>query len=240
MGFYQELSKYYDDIFPPEKGQVDFIAASIKSEGRVLDVACGSGGYSAELYKKGLKVYACDLDDGMVQAARKRFQEGQMGVSVEKVDMTELSKIYSEKFDGVFCIGNSIVHLGNIEQIKKAASEMRGLLVVGGSLILQTMNFDRVRKYNIKELPEIKALDGQITFKRYYSNLENGKIAFDTELQVQEKESMKNRVELLPLYKKELSDILINLGFKDICFYGDFNNGSYKDDSYVLVVKAKK
>lgn len=240
MGFYQELSKYYDIIFPPEQAQVDFIVSSVKPGGSVFDVACGSGGYSAELYKRGLKVHACDLDYEMVRSAMKRFRESHMEITAKKVDMTELSKKYGSQFDGVFCIGNSIAHLHDLEQIKRALTEMKSILVEGGSIILQTINFDRVKKYNIKELPEIVASNGDLRFTRHYSYLENGKIAFDTVLNVQGYETMKNRVELYPLYKEELLKSLTDLGYKDINIYGDFNRSDFQEDSYLMVASAKK
>jgi len=240
MGFYQELSKYYDIIFPPEQAQVDFIVDSIKPGGSVFDVACGSGGYSAELYKRGLKVHACDLDYEMVRSAMKRFRESHMEITAKKVDMTELSKKYDSQFDGVFCIGNSIAHLHDLEQIKRALSEMKSILLDGGSLILQTINFDRVKKYNIKELPEIVAANGELRFTRHYSYLDNGKIAFDTVLNVQGYETLKNRVELHPLYKEELFKALTDIGFKDVNIYGDFKRSDFNEDSFLMVASAKK
>lgn len=240
LGFYEELSKYYDSIFPPEQTQVEFIAGAVKPGGRILDVACGIGGYSAELYKKGYKVQACDLDKGMVQTAEKRLRASDMEVPVKIADMTELSRVYDEKFDGVFCIGNSIVHLGSREQISKAVAEMKGLLVDGGSLILQIMNFDRVKKFNIKELPEIKNEDNRLSFKRFYNEAEAGKIAFDTILQVNGQEPLKNSVLLLPLLKDELYNILDSVGFKAINIYGDFKRNNFTDNSYVLVAECRK
>jgi hypothetical protein len=170
----------------------------------------------------------------------KRFRESHMEIAAKKVDMTELSKKYDSQFDGVFCIGNSIAHLHDLEQIKRALTEMKSILVEGGSLIIQTINFDRVKKYNIKELPEIVASNGELRFTRHYSYLKNGKIAFDTVLNVQGYETMKNRVELYPLYKEELLKSLTDLGFKDINVYGDFKRSDFLEDSYLMVASAKK
>jgi Cyclopropane fatty acid synthase and related methyltransferases len=240
LSFYEELSKYYDCIFPPEEAQVELISGAVKSGGRILDVACGNGGYSAELYKRGFKVQACDLDKGMVSAAERRFSDLGMEIPVKTADMTELSKVYNEKFDGIFCIGNSIVHLGSIEQVKKTISEMKELLAEGGSLILQIMNFDRVKKFNIEELPEIKNEDKKVSFKRFYNEAKEGKIAFDTVLQVNGQEPLKNSVLLLPIMKDELYNILDSVGFKAINIYGDFKRNNFADNSYVLVAECKK
>lgn len=240
LSFYEELSKYYESIFPPEGAQVEFISGAVKPGGRILDVACGIGGYSAELYKKGYNVLACDLDKGMVQTAEKRFRDSGFDIPVKIADMTGLSKVYDEKFDGVFCIGNSIVHLGSREQVKKAIAEMKSLLVEGGTLILQIMNFDRVRKYNIKELPEIKNEDKKVSFKRFYNESEEGKIAFDTVLQIDGQEPLTNRVLLLPLLKEELYNMLDSVGFKAINIYGDFRRNNFTDNSYVLVAECRK
>ena len=237
LSFYEELSKYYDSIFPPEEAQVNFVAGSVKFGGKILDVACGNGGYSAELHKKGFKVQACDIDKGMVETAEKRLMN--MDIQVKIADMTELSKVYDEKFDGIFCIGNSIVHLASKDEVKKAITEMKDILADDGSLILQIMNFDRVKKYKIKELPEIKDKDKKISFKRFYNESNDGKIAFNTVLQVNGQDPVANSVLLLPLIKDELYDILKSVGFEDINIYGDFNKSAFTDSSYVLVAECR-
>jgi len=62
MGFYEEISKYYDYIFPVGKEQINFIT-KVAGEGpkSVLDIACGTGGYALELAKQGYAVTAVDL-----------------------------------------------------------------------------------------------------------------------------------------------------------------------------------
>ncbi len=70
MGFYEQISKYYDYIFPAGKEQIDFIeTAAGTPPKKVLDIACGSGGYSVALAKDGYSVTAVDLDEKMVESA---------------------------------------------------------------------------------------------------------------------------------------------------------------------------
>ena len=52
------------------------------------------------------------------------------------------------------------------------------------------------------------------------------------------KQQYDNSIRLMPLMSRDLMDILIDTGFKDIRFYGDFNHSPYNDQSYLLVAMA--
>ena len=73
MGFYEQISKFYDYIFPVSNEQKEFLKSLISNTSiRVLDIACGSGGYSIELAKLGHNVTAVDLDIEMVTLAKQK------------------------------------------------------------------------------------------------------------------------------------------------------------------------
>ncbi|MDP4181321.1 MAG: class I SAM-dependent methyltransferase, partial [Bacillota bacterium] len=59
MGFYDEISKYYDYIFPSFEEQLRFINDIAGEPPRsLLDIACGTGSYSIKLAKKGFDITA--------------------------------------------------------------------------------------------------------------------------------------------------------------------------------------
>lgn len=248
MGFYEQISKYYDYIFPVGQAQVEFIkdSAGLPPK-RILDVACGSGGYSIELAKSGYNVTAVDLDKKMIEMAMEKASKENVQINAFQCDMRELDKGCNQEnrpFDLVFCIGNSIVHLGSMRDITKTLTQMYSLLSQSGVLILQIINYDRIISQKVNELPSIKNDEAGLEFIRKYEyNEDNGKIDFNTILTINnniEKERYENSIELLPILSGDMQEALKEAGFRRIEFYGDFSHSSFEADSYMLVIKAAK
>lgn len=241
MGFYEEISKYYDYIFPTGKEQLKFIKKSAGSPPkRILDVACGTGGYSIELSKSRYDLVATDLDKKMIEELNNKLIKDNLSIEAVQSNMLEIDEKIQGKFDLIFCIGNSVVHLANKEEILKFFKASKKLIKRKGSLIIQIINFDRIIKQGITELPKIVNDDIGLVFERYYRfDIENNKIFFKTILTVEDKK-IENEIPLLPLLYGEAIDLLISAKFKKVRLFGDFNGNEYdKDNSFMLVIQAK-
>lgn len=245
MAFYEEISKYYDYIFPVGTEQLDFIKSMAgEPPRRILDVACGSGGYSLALVEDGYHVTGTDIDSSMVKKARSKAMDANLTLEILHSDMLELKDRLQPEFDQVFCIGNSIVHLGTPEQIGYALEGFGSLLKRDGFLVLQIINFDRILKYGINQLPTIVEESVGLRFERnYVMDDSTGLIDFNTILAVngdEGAERYENSIKLLPLLKDDLVQLLEKAGFTGIELYGDFKGSAYQEDSFMLVAKAKK
>jgi len=245
MGFYEQISKYYDYIFPVGQAQLEFIKQAAGSPpARILDVACGSGGYAAELSKAGYAVTAVDIDEKMVEKAKEKILSERLSADILKCDMKELKEKLPPGFECIFCIGNSIVHLDGQDEVLEVLNQMHALMEKGGALILQIINYDRIIKYKIDELPPVTNEDVNLKFIRKYEFSENGKhISFNTALTVDEngeKVEFRNSVKLLPLESRTLHELLEKAGFGNIEFFGDFKQSVYNENSFMLVARARK
>ncbi|WP_027340389.1 class I SAM-dependent methyltransferase [Halonatronum saccharophilum] len=238
MKFYQEFTKYYDDIFPFKEKTYDFLKEDLKENARVLDIATGSGNYSIALAQDGYKVSGIDLSSGMINLAKSK-SEG-LDIDFKLGDMKEISTLYSgEKFDFIFCIGNSLVHLDSRREIKEVLKSIYSLLKQDGNLIIQIVNYDRILDLEINKLPTISNQETGVKLIRNYK-LGVEKVEFETELKSKEG-NFENSVALLPLRSKELKEILGEIGFDNIKLFGGFDRSSYKPlESFPLVIKAKR
>jgi len=241
MGFYEEISKYYDSIFPIGDEQIRFLKEVLgKPKKSVLDIACGTGGYSLELASQGYDVTAVDLDAEMVHQLGIKVKSEGRSVKVLQANMLDLESKLSEKFNLAFCIGNSIVHLENLLQIKEFLKSAKKLLELEGSLVLQIINFDRILLKDIKNLPTIEDKKLGLTFERNYSyDKQSNTIYFKTNLIVDEN-IFENEIPLYPLLQDELVEAVTDAGFKKIKLFGDFNGSEFdKYNSFMLVLWAK-
>ncbi len=241
MAFYEEISKYYDNIFPVSIGTVEFLRRNAGNPPKsILDVACGTGGYSMELCKYGYDVTAVDIDKSMIENLAVKTQNLNGKIKFMHANMLDLKeKFYGDNFDTVFCIGNSLVHLDNLTQIKDFIRDVKDIISSNGSLIIQVINYDRVISKDIKSLPTIYNEEAGLTFERFYryDRVEN-KVYFKTVLSV-DNQKYDNEIPIYPLMYDDIKNVLSDSGYKKIEFFGDFNGGSFdKNNSFMMVLVA--
>jgi 2-polyprenyl-3-methyl-5-hydroxy-6-metoxy-1,4-benzoquinol methylase len=206
MNFYSELSDFYDVIFPLDKDTVNFLKNDLKPNAKILDLACVTGDYSIALAKMGFIVNGIDLNGGMIKKAKEKAKG--LDVNFMEYDMTKVREIFKdEKYDLIFCIGNSLVHLGSMGEIREFISNIYEMLSDNGIIVIQIINFDRIFKYNIKSLPVIEKPEEGIEFYRKYDYENRNVLNFKTEIihkngEVQNK--YKNTVTLVPILLREL------------------------------------
>lgn len=243
MTFYEILSEYYDEIFIEDINTINFLKESIEGKTNILDIACGTGTYAISLSNLGYNVIGIDIDKSMIKKAKEK--NNKKNATFVEGDMLNLPEIIKhKKYDLIYCIGNSIVHLNDAEEINNVIANFNKLLKENGTIVLQIINYDRIINKNIDSLPTIKREKTGIEFIRKYKyNKENSKIIFKGTIVKHNLENDKiynNEVLLTPILSEQLISILKNNYFSDIQLYGDFNKSTYNEDSYALVVRAKK
>jgi len=241
---YRELSQYYDDLFPAAEEQLYFFRQVFDDLGvsRVLDLACGSGNYALEFARWGLNVVGVDSEQEMIRLAREKARRAGVTADFRTGDMRDLEDIEG-KFDAVICIGNSLVHLLTDKDILTALTQMKERLYHGGVLILQTVNYDRILKANITQLPDIINNKAGVIFTRQYDFRPDGLIDFKTTLIKNSNNGSQRclentQVPLRPLTRNQLEEFLQQAGYVDIQVYGDFKRKNHGWDSKATVVQA--
>jgi len=236
MGFYEQISRHYDTVFPLSPAALNFLKALYREHNArtVLDVACGSGTYVKALLDSGFDAFGTDIDDAMVEKAQDKTSPDR----IRQGDMQQASAIFGTAFDGMLCIGNSLVHLEDEIAIVRTLKEFARLLKPGGAACIQIINYDRILKDNIDRLPTIKSPENGLTFERQYE-LRRGIIYFNTELTVPEG-IFRNSIPLFPLLKESLEKGLIEAGFANTAFYGDFQGTPWHSGTYATIAAAIK
>jgi 2-polyprenyl-3-methyl-5-hydroxy-6-metoxy-1,4-benzoquinol methylase len=240
--FYASIAKYYDQIFPLNEKQVDFVNANIESlaDKQILDVGCSTGQLAKRLAGLGSQVTGIDLSGEMIKLAQKKNQGA--GVTFKVGNMLELDAHFTESsLDAVLCFGNTLVHLGSLDELASFFELVSKILKPRGKLLLQILNYDYILDNQIEELPLI---DGpKLSFIRKYGLPEHpgDKIIFNTELVLKNsRESLFHASLLLPFRKKDLELLLDHYGFKHTHFYAGFDRKPYKGNHLPLVVSTER
>ncbi|WP_394936937.1 class I SAM-dependent methyltransferase [uncultured Ilumatobacter sp.] len=165
---------YFDDValyLGSDTPGVRAAMSSLQPGARVLDAACGIGMDTAALARRGFNVDASDASTEMVTATRQRLQAaGAEGVNVVTSTWADLPTNFEpERFDAIFCIGNSIAHAPDAEAAIVAFEAFRSILAPGGMLVLDTHDWELVHNMGsrVEIEPDIVERDGTHCVRTY-------------------------------------------------------------------------
>ncbi|MBM4160496.1 MAG: class I SAM-dependent methyltransferase [Ignavibacteria bacterium] len=244
--FYDDLASDYDSMTSYEKRFVQerpFFRVLVERYGikSALDAGSGSGFHSMLLAQLGVRVTAVDVSAAMLQRAEIHAKELGLKVKTVKARFQELDKVLRRKFDGIFCLGNTLVHILSTKELAKTLRNFAALLNTGGVLFLQILNYDRIltQRDRIQSSKE----SGDKTFVRFYDYDEKG-ILFNILTLQRTTGSVKqklNTVRLRPLLRSELLSRLQDAGFFEIQFFGSISMKPFeRKQSRDLVILARK
>ena len=244
--FYREMAGQYDRMtrfvqrLPGERAMLEAWRTRHGFR-RVLDAACGTGLHAIALAQLGAEVTGADLSPEML--ARALYHAEEAGVKVKWIPaaMQTLAQAVEGPFDALLCLGNSLPHLIDREELTATLTGFHRLLAPGGLLLLQWINYDAVlaRKRRIVAIHR----DGETEFIRFYDFgdplLRFNILEIDWSLQppIHRLQS----VMLYPWRRVEVEAAVIAAGFGGMEIYGDMERGKYAQArSQNLVLAARR
>lgn len=234
MTFYKTLTPYYDQIFPANEKTVHFLSSHFNKGSHLLDVGAGTGNMALALVNNGYKVTATEPEEMMTTEIRKKAEAVSDQLKILNTPMQQINEL-TDHFDGIYCIGNTLAHLNNLDEIKQFFQHVQSKLNKNGLFIMQIVNFEKVLSKEDFSFPKIEK--ETFEFERQY-DLDDGKILFTTTLTVDD-QSISNTLPLYPATAKELLPLFKDCGFKEVHAYGNYLSASYSIDSPALIIVAK-
>ena len=228
--FYESINEYYDNIFPLNDKQVEFVKDEFDDmSSKLIEVGCANGKLTNALSE--YNIMGVDLEGSFIDEARKRYSS----IKFEELNMLDIQSL-NEKFDGIITFGNTLVHLTgeNIERFIRQAYEA---LNQEGKLLIQTLNYDYILNDEVFTLPVID--NELITFERSYQIKDE--FLFHTKLTIKSSgEVIENKIVLTPIRKNSLVNLLKEAGFKNIRVYSSFTKKKYNYRDLPLVISCSK
>jgi SAM-dependent methyltransferase len=112
-----EQNSLYDrpdlyDLLAPNDPTLErfYVAMAREGDGRVLDLACGSGRLSIPLARAGLQVTGGDLSAKMLERARRSAEAQAVELDLVQLDMRHFD-LNGRTFDTIIVAMNSVLHL---------------------------------------------------------------------------------------------------------------------------------
>jgi len=236
------------DIYRHEYNFIDdiqFIETLIKGK-EILEVGCGDGRVLDYLdKKKKYSLFGFDIDKKVIEIAKERFNGININLTVDNAITFNHERLYKN----ILFLFNGLMLLPSKEHQISFLQNAYNNLEDSGSLIFYISNPDVNRMSESfpyykhqKTLKIDNILVDKFEFNKY--DLDNQLIhrAFNYDY-VDKKNDLKRVMSHFVVryfYKSELEQILINIGFSDLEFFGDFKGSHWCSESPHILVKATK
>lgn len=149
--FYDQISEDYDD-FTKSDERFTKIQKTVKSilkkyhMRNALDAACGTGLFAIALKQSGVNVTGADISGSMLDKAVINAQQFNLNMDWLQVPMQQIKNTIRQKFDAVFCLGNSLPHLLTPADLESSLDGFYSVLKPGGVLMIQILNYKKILK----------------------------------------------------------------------------------------------
>jgi len=215
--------------------ELPFIARALGQAGplRILDAACGTGMHAIALAQQGHQVIGADISPAMVERARANAAAAGANVRFEVAELGELIPRVGRGFDTVLCLGNSLPHLLTPEALRAALTDFAACLRLGGVLLLQNLNYDRILARRERWLEPQSHWEGEreYLFLRFYDFDPDGLLTFHMMTLRRDGggpwQQQVVSTRLRPLRRTELTAALEEIGFTEVTCYGDMTGAPF-------------
>ncbi|MEE9441181.1 MAG: class I SAM-dependent methyltransferase [candidate division Zixibacteria bacterium] len=162
--FYDKMTGYADRLIG-DFGTIKHLVKKFNFK-NALDAGCGTGVHSIILSKIGVDTIGLDSSEQMLEMARANALKEGVEIQFEKEFFESMPNEWTDKFDSVFCLANSLVGVETGERLSLAMKSFNRVLCPGGTAILQLVNFIKYRKEN-KRIIKVSS-DENLTFVRFF------------------------------------------------------------------------
>jgi len=217
---------YYDLTYGRNFKDLSFYTDITKNiEGKVLEVACGSGRIYLELLQAGIDIHGIDLSEKMLDGLKSKAAMMNLKPKVSQADMRNFS--LDETFEMIIMPGRSFIHNITTDDQLSTLKCCRNHLVEGGSLVMNLFYPSRnvmATKYNREHIiPMDKPVEGMelVNWSGFVNEPDQVIVSAFTWKQ-DGKVVSEFKSELAYIYKREFELLLRLAGFSSWQVYGGF------------------
>jgi glycine/sarcosine N-methyltransferase len=249
LDFFNLLSESYDQMisWPVRISTEGAFFKKLVSDHRLkssLDVACSTGFHVILFRRFGLDAVGLDVSPKMIEKARANSIT--CGVTVDYIlgDLNSLSKRFSEGFDIITCMGDTIPHFRSKKEAQKVFEEIYKCLSPGGVFVLHSRNYDFIVRNRERFFPPTGSRNGSeetLYFRLLDFCLKSVNYSVVKFHRHENKwDSTLVTTEIFPYFKSDLESMLKTAGFKRFDCYRNFNFEDYDKNGTELIFVAEK
>lgn len=239
MNIFDEMGNYWAEIADQNatQEQINFIKATLKPEGLILDLACGTARHSIPLTEDGYSMVGVDSSLNLLKIAKRRGK----GVQLVRGDMRFLP-FKPEAFSATISMDTSLGYLPTEADDTQSISEIRRVLRQDGKLIVDVFNRQRLTAKYTEKTQISKSIEYPSFFllqKRTISH--NGDWLYDS-WTVRQKDNGQLKIfeHTVRLYEPDnLRKVVERAGFAVKQVFGSYKGQSFTPNSPRLILIAE-
>ena len=239
---YDEIAEVYKQIFKGPDNFHTFCQELIPKNKliNILDIGCGPGTQIKRFAEDGHNTLGIDPSREMIETAG--IENNFKVMSLE--ELPELSHTTDQKFDFIYCIGNTLSYLSTADQVP-VFEAIYHLLNKGGVFLVQIVNWDSIQIP--WDFPPI-TLDNGSVFSRKYTQTTPAnqtsattldQVLFSTSI-VSEETATNWDARMFPRSKNDLENSLVKAGFTVKNTLKNFKRTSWDTQSGATIVELRK
>lgn len=226
---YLEVYQHRNDADAKELFNLIMDNVEIPEEGKVLDLACGSGRHSILFAKKGFNVTAMDLSENLLKVAKNNAWKEEVSINFIEADIRHFR--LNEKFDLVVNLFTSFGYFEKDEENFSIFSTASNMLEKGGYFVFDFMNRGYVENFLVKESKGQVA--GEVIVQK--RRIVGDRVIKD--IIINDNGNTKTFYESVKMYRlKELKEAILEKGLAIKETFGDFKGNKYSEDSSPRII----
>lgn len=228
--FYDSLASRYDRMtgLPSRLEREMEVLRPIVREFNIasaLDAGAGTGVTALCLARLNVLTTAVDISDEMITLLREHARAMDLKINAVVSDLLKAHSIIEGVVDAVFCLGNTLSHFRQPDQLGAVLHEFRALLRPKGLLVVQVLNFQRFGATG--SLPVIE----RNNIVRRYSRT-GGNVS----LRISEqggggRQPLEQALTMHPIHSQLLAQLLEIAGFVGVQVYGDLQRTPFDENA---------
>lgn len=204
---------------------------------RILDIPCGPGRHALEFARRGYSTTAVDLMAFYIEEGRRRARVA--GIEVEFLTGDMYSFVRPGSFDVIWNFYSSFGYSADPANDLKLMGNYFLSLSTGGTLLMETANFDHVlRFWKSRRRFEHDPVEGiTVTEESHLKGQEYQSLTWHVQKEADHREF---HLTLRHYQPEALTSLLKITGFKSVRLFGDISGRAYTVDSERMVVLATR
>ncbi len=240
MKFYNQLAATYDLFIDWEKRiqSEDAFFQHLWQERMatsILDLGCGTGGHDIYWAEMGYNVVGIDSAKEMIAYARRLSEEKEIDIEFQCLRLTDFASKIQQRFDSVVCLGNTLPHLLNEDDVKHLFQQTIESMKPTGLAVFHLLNYARYMAIKKRDFPvKTRIVDGrEYLFIRSY-DYQPDWLSFNFTVAVKEEDTWTSRshqVKHIPWQKVQLVDLARESGFSQVMCYGGYDFSEFDSEN---------
>lgn len=240
----EDYAELYDIVYQTTNNgeDIDFYVEQAKqADGRVLEVACGTGRIYLDLLDVGIDASGIDLSVEMLEKLRSKARDRGLETDVYEADMRDFD--LEKTFSLIIIPYRSFLHNLTVKDQLSALENIYNHLEPGGKLILNFFCPDmEYISENFGEESRTEIRDGEYTLVEQTELVDsvNWIIEFEKKLLKNGNEKWSSKAKTKMTTKNEFELLLRNSNFEEWSVYGGFDLEELKDSKQEMIWIVEK